>query len=134
MGHLYEKTITVPITAAGTADEFYGCVASPGRWRIKAVRFAPATASAANGTNYATVDVLTNDGAGGAYASAVTPITTATVALAVDTPRSFTLLTTAAGRAAQHVTTNAMIKVGITHAGTGAVVHGAIELTLEKVP
>jgi len=123
---LAQIDIAFPSVGAGSTDEVYAAV--PFRCRPVAAYWAPATAAAANATNYATITLASNDGAGGSYTSLGT-LTTATVAMAVDTSRSLSM-----SGAGQAIPIGGMIKVAKTEAGTGAIIHGTMSVLVEKAP
>ena len=114
--------------AAGTDDEAYAAWAPKGDWLIESAFFAPATPTAANGANYTTVSLLTNDGEGGAFASAGSFDTTA-VALAVDTSREMTV-----SGDARKISEGSMLKLAKIDTAAGAVLHGVLTVVAEKVP
>jgi len=117
--------IVLPTAAAGTAEEAY--VVLPYKARVVSAKLVPHTTAALNGTNYATVGLAANDGAGGSFAAIATSLTTETVALTVGVQRSFTLTNTPI------LAANSIVRVAKTVAGTGAVADCTVVLELEKV-
>ena len=123
-------TLHIPSTAAGTADEWYVPMPAKGTWRLKSVKFAPATAVAQNGTNYTTATVTKNDGAAGADSAAlavISTITTTGVALVLKTTVVPTLTQVT------DFTENQQIKVAKVETGTGAILDGTFTFELEKI-
>ena len=116
-------------TAAGTAAT--PTVSLPfgtGKFDIVSAEFSPSAATAANGTNYATLTIKTNDGAGGSFSSASTGMSTASTAMAVGTTRNFTLDSDAKGLAG-----GSCIQVDVAHTGTGAAIDGFVCIEYRKV-
>lgn len=71
-------TIHVPSTAAGTDDQWYAAIPYKGKWLVESVKIAPATALAIAATNFTTVTLTSNDGAGGADSAAIASYTSNT--------------------------------------------------------
>lgn len=120
----------IPSTAAGTGDEWYAVIPT-GTWRINAIRFAPATAVAINGTNFTTVTFTTNDGAAGADV-ALASHTTNTGGQALVLKTSISVAFTATG-VQREVSGGQQIKVAKVESGTGAILDGTYTIELIKV-
>lgn len=122
----------IPTTAADTTDEWYIPCPAEGTWRIKNAFFAPATAVAANDTNYVQVDLTKNTLAAPttwvAFATAMTTQVTGGAAMVIGTAREFTLASTA-----REIVQGEIIKVAKTDPGTGAILDGTLTIELEKV-
>lgn len=129
------QTLQIPVeqVAAG-ADGDGTCIVPPGKWRIIKAYFCPSVAAAANATHYATLTLSTNQAAAGSFTACATAITTATVAMALATPRELVLLTTAAGAAACQIADGGSIKIAKTYASNGVAIGGIAMVTIEKVP
>lgn len=80
---------------------------------------------AANGSNYATLTLKANDGAGGAFAAIATAITTASVAADADTARAITVTDGS-------VTAGQIVQVAKTYTGTGAAMAGTVSLVIAR--
>ncbi len=114
--------------AAGTDEDM--CVAvAQANISITAAYIVPDATTAANGTNYASIDVTVGDTAAGSTNSAVTAMTTASTALTARTKRSFTLSTTVAD-----LEVDAGEAIYVEHDqsnGTGAAVNGLLVIEWE---
>ncbi len=123
--------LAIPSTAADTTDEWYLAMPARGKWRILEAKFAPATALAANDTNYVQWDLSTNDGAAGAFTAigAITSQVTGGAAMVVGTTRDVTL----SGGTALELTEGQQIKVAKTDPGSGGVGDGTWTFCLEKI-
>lgn len=130
--HLLCLSLHIPSTAAGTDDEWYVAVPAPGTHRLKAVKFAPATAVAQDGTNYRTVTITKNDGAAGSDSSAICSFDTNT---GTGSHVAFALRTTLSPTLTQQgdFTEGQQLKVAATHTGTGAVLDGTFTFLFEKI-
>jgi len=125
-------TLHIPSTAADTTDEWYIAMPGRGKWRIIEAKFAPATAVAANDTNYVEVTITTNDGAAGSDSSAIGSFTTQVTggaALALKTTRDITL----SGGSALELTEGQQIKIAKTDPGSGGILDGTFTFCLEKI-
>ena len=74
---------------------------------------------AADGSNYATLTLKANDGAGGAFAAIATAITTASVAADADTPRAITVTS-------PELEAGQVLQIAKTYTGTGAAMAGTV--------
>lgn len=118
--------------AAGANETVHGANPFPGTWRIRSIKIVPDTTAAANDTNYATVTVTVNDGAGGSFSSAIATQTTQVtggVGLTIGTVLELTLTESTT----LDLPENGTIKVAKTYAASGAVVDGLIVVEIEKV-
>lgn len=120
------KDITI---AAGADDERYIANPLPGEWKIKAIKFAPATAVAVHATNNFVATFTTNNGAAGADSSAIASIDTSATALVLKT----TLALTLSGDTELELGEGDQIKFAKVEGGTGAALDGAVTVYLEKV-
>lgn len=123
---LYTLNCHLIAVAAGANEDT--CVSIPAKSRIVSAVFSPIAASAANATDYATLTLSANNGAGGGFSAIAAAMTTATVAMAIGTNRSFTI---SPGSEIQPA--GACIKLAKTYAASGVAVEGVLTLLLEKV-
>lgn len=125
-------TVHVPSTAADTEDEWYVAVPWPGIWRITAAYFAPATAVAANDTNYISVALTKNTLAApttfASFATAITTQVTGGAAMVIGTQRAFTLTNNDARFFAQ----GEQVKIAKTDPGSGAILDGTFSFEFER--
>jgi hypothetical protein len=119
---------------AANADAYAALTVPTGKWRIKKAWFQPNVAAAADASHYATLTLATNQAAGGSFTACATAITTATVAMAIATPRELVVLATAAGAAALSVPGGAVIRLAKTYTGNGVAAEGVMSVEIEKVP
>lgn len=122
-------TLHIPTQTASTTDEWYVANPHKGVFRVKEIKFAPATAVAIDATNVLTSTVTINDGAGGAFSSAVASHTTLTGgnALALGTTLDLTLTQVV------DVQEGYQFKFAKTVGGTGAILDGTYSVLLEKI-
>ena len=123
------EVVSIPVEvniAADTEEEREVVVGRVGTWRLDGAIFVPSTTTAANASNYFSVDLL--NGTGGT--SCATALTTATVAATKGTPREFTL-TENASREVNGLT--GCIEVDINMPGTGGAIDGMFVFTFRKV-
>lgn len=126
---LYALTFPLIAVAAGANED--ATVLVPAKSRIVSATFSPIAASAANDTNYATLTLTANNGAGGSFtnlAPALSTTTTGTGSLAVGTKLSF-----AVSAGAEILNADSIVKLAKTFAGSGVAVEGTVTLLLEKV-
>lgn len=121
-------TLCIPLlaVAAGANEDAIGAVPVSGR--IVSAQFCPIAASAASGTNYATLTLSKSDGEGGSFAAIATAVTTETVSLAAGTVVDFAL-TAGSG----DVVAGQSIKLAKTFAASGVAVEGNLIVTIEKL-
>ncbi len=124
-------TVHIPSTAAGTADEWYVAWPFAGTWRPKKVMFAPATGVAAGATNFTTVTITANDGAGGADSSPLASFTT-------DAGGTSLVLKTTIDLTLGNLTVTEMIagrqlKIAKVESGTGDILDGTFTFLYEKI-
>ena len=114
--------------AANTDEDREFAWPFPGKWRIDKVLVAPSTTAGADGTDYTTVTLETNDGAGGSYTT-FGSLSTETVALTIGTSRERTMVATAA----REVDQGDCLRVGKTDSGTGAVFDGGVTVLASRI-
>jgi hypothetical protein len=97
--------------------------------RVTKATFLPDVASATNGTHYATIALVKEDGAAGGV-TVIGSVTTAVVSNAVGVPRALALVV-----AEQLVVTGTdeVLALKITKAGNGVVVGGMLEIEYDLV-
>lgn len=128
---LQAQTLHIPTQAAGNADEWYLAWGFPGIWRLKKILFAPATGVAAAGTDFLTVGVAQNDGAGGAFGSTFATFNTdaGQTSLVVGTTIDMTIsnfLLAEVQQARQY-------RVSKTVTGAGKILDGTFTFLCEKI-
>lgn len=117
----------IPTQSANATDEWYVAWPFAGKWLVKAVRFAPATAVAIDGTDYLTSTISANDGAAGSFTTICSHTTnTGGTALAVDTSVAPTVTR-------YTLVQGSMIKIAKTLAGAGKILDGTYTITAEKI-
>lgn len=117
MTHLLE--IVLPTQAAGAAGN--AGIRVPFDCTILDAYYVSNADVAADGTNFATLTLNANDGAGGAFAAIAAAITTETVAADADTPRAIAIT---AGKA--ELTEGQVLQIAKTYDGTGAAMAGTV--------
>ncbi len=80
---------------------------------------------AADASNYATLTLKANDGAGGAFSAIAAAITTATVAADADTPRALTV-------SSPELAAGQIVQLAKTYTGTGAAMAGCLVLEVVR--
>lgn len=125
MSYQFPVTIYMPTQTAG-ADADHDIALPDVKTRIVAAKFAPAAASAANATNYATLTIESHDGAGGSVSAHSAGMTTATVAMAVGTTREFTIT-------ADTLPAGGSLRLAKTYAASGVAVAGVLTVVLQAV-
>jgi hypothetical protein len=124
--------IPIGAAAAGANETVHAANPFPGTWRIKAIKIVPDTTAAANDTNYATVTITTNNGAGGSFGSAiVTQTTQVTGGIGLTTGTTLDLTLTES--ALLELSEGEQVRVAKTYAASGAVVDGLVVVMLEKL-
>lgn len=121
----FPLTIYVPTQTAG-ADADHDVALPSFPCQIVSASFAPSAASAANASNYASLLIESNDGAGGAVSAHSDALTTATVAMAVGTKRDFAGITGS-------LPAGGIVRLAKTYAGTGVAVAGVLTLRLKAI-
>ena len=122
---LNSSTVTI---AAGTAIDCYAMNTMPYKVRVTGVKFLPDVTSAANGTNYLSMVASV---AGNAITSA---LTTADAALTAGTASTLTLTTTGTGTGkGRELAAGDVVKLAVTHTGTGVAGRGRLYVTVEAV-
>lgn len=134
MATIYQS-ISENINVAGnTAEDRHIPVPFEGKWFVEEVRFAPSSALAIDGTNYATGTISTNDGAGGSFVAIGSHTTnTGGTALVVGTTVNVSLLSTAAAMAAREVEQGHQIKIAKTVGGSGGAIDGQYSILLRRI-
>ena len=115
--------------AAGANEDT--AVVVPFKARVIAAYFAPIAAVTANDTDYATLALTSNDGAGGSFAAIASSLVTTTAGtgnMAVGTSEPFAL--SATGKV---IPAGGQIKLAKTYAGNGVAVEGVLTVLVEKV-
>lgn len=128
-GNEVALVVQIPTQAANATDEWYVPIPWKGTHRLKAIKFAPATAVAINGTDYLTSTFTANDGAAGSDSSTIASHTTNTggTALVLKTTINLTLTQV------QDFTEGQQIKIAKTLAGAGQILDGSYVFLWEKV-
>lgn len=124
-------SLHIPSTAADTEDEWYVALPGRGTWRILEAKFAPATAVAANDTNYITITQSTNASAASTTWTTIGTITTQVTggaAMVIGTTRDITL-----SGAGLEIGEGQQIRVEKDDPGSGAILDGTFTWLLEKV-
>jgi hypothetical protein len=131
-GEIVSLSLHIPSTAAGTADQWYIAEPLTGKWQIKEVKFAPATAVAAAATDYTTVTISTNDSTASTTWTDIASFNTnsGATALVIGTTLDLTL-TAGAGL---FISEGYQIKVGKAETASGDILDGTFTFFLEKVP
>lgn len=128
------ECITIPIgaSAAGANETVHAVWPYLGTWRVKEIYFAPDTTLAANDTNYATVAIDINDGAGGSFGTDIVSFTTQvtggyslTIGTAHDCAPS--------GGTNMELQQGYILRVSKTYAASGGAVDGLFTVVAEKL-
>jgi len=118
-------TITLcPDAAAGADAE--ASIYVPFACRILSAKYVTFDDVAADATNFATLTLKANDGAGGAFAAIATAITTETAADA-DTPRAITITS-----GSEELAAGQIVQLAKTYDGTGAAMAGVCVLEVVR--
>lgn len=125
-------TIDFETVAAGTDEDREVAWPFEGKWVIEEAIFAPATASVADCSDYATVSLEVNDGAAGSYVT-VASFDTSVTGLAVGTKRALALVSTAAAAAAREIQEGYLLRAGKTESGCGVVLDGAMSIRARRI-
>jgi len=120
----YVLSLYLPTQSAGADKDVAAIV--PHNCVIESATFVPDADVTANGTNYATLTLEANDGAGGAFAAIATARTTASVDILNDTGFAFTLT-------APKIEAGQIVQLAKTYAASGVAVAGTLALTLRRV-
>lgn len=122
----YQKTAVDGAASTATAGQtFHRCKDAQ---KVLSVYFLPSGTAAANGTNFATLQLLSGDGTA-VPATVVASATTETVSMAIGVPFALTIVAAEAELDAADV-----LGLAITKDGTGvAVPVGELEVVLEEI-
>lgn len=119
-------TIEMPTQTAGDDADHDIAIPAPFACQVLGADFAPSTATAANGTNYASLLIEGNDGAGGSFSALSDALTTETTAMAVGTARAF-------ANVKGIVPKGGLLRLAKTTTGTGAAVAGVVSVRVAAV-
>lgn len=117
--------------AAGTDDEYYILQPHPGTYRLTELWFAPQTAAAIDGTDFMTINITTNDGAGGADSSNVASHNTDTGGTALVLKTSVDLALS--GDLDLEVAQGGQVKFAKVETASGVIWEGQYFAVFEKV-
>jgi len=120
----YVLALYLPTQSAGADKDVAAKI--PHDCVVESATYVPDADVTANATNYATLTVEANDGAGGAFAAIATAITTASDDILNDTGTSFTLT-------APNLEAGQIVQLAKTYAASGVAVAGTLLLTLRRV-
>lgn len=131
-GELQSLALHIPSTAAGAGDTWYMAQPQPGKWQIKEVKFAPATAVAAAATDYTTVTVATNDSTASTTWTDIASFNTNSGATALVIGTTIDMSLTAGP--GLFVSEGYQIRVTKADTASGDILDGTFTVFLEKVP
>lgn len=115
------SVILIPLASqAAGADAEAGCVV-PFDCSIVSASYVSHADVAADGSNYATLTLKANDGAGGAFAAIATAIDTSATAADADTVRAISVTSS-------ELAAGSIVQLAKTYAGTGAAMAGVCVL------
>ena len=115
------STICIPLASQAAGADANAAVVVPFDCKILSASYVSHADVAANGTNFATLTLNANDGAGGAFSAIGTAITTATVAADADTVRAIVVTK-------PEIAAGQIVQVAKTCDGTGAAMAGQVVL------
>ena len=119
------QLIHLKVAAAATADAAATIVLTF-KAQIISATLSPDLAATANGTNYASFALESNNGAGGAFAAIATAQTTASVSHAVGTSIAFAGVT-------KVLASGSVVRLTKTHAGSGVAIAVTVSILVRKV-